>query len=304
MSAESSSQNQVVEATTSTAGPARPPGRGHRTPRLPVVLRYLMVPVLFFAVMMAAQLLWAVPGLKPWATEHPMGGFVVQLGQWLLAFTLALTLAWVLMRFVDRQPLSSLGWTFSAASVPLLLLGVALACAIMLGVNALIAPTGLARLEPAATGAPAWMLVVGGLFRAFPLQGIPEEVLFRGYLMQTLRRRPIAALVWSTAGFGVIHLFSSGGQQNLGEHFWYLALPLGLGFAAGAMLLATRSLWPAIGLHGGMHVAFLVGQFTGLGHGPWVWVPWGLGFAVVGVIALLGWSRRSAERRSEVVIDR
>src|SRR5699024_12769186 len=37
------------------------------------------------------------------------------------------------------------------------------------------------------------------VLRAFVLQGIGEEVLFRGYLMQSLRRRPVIAVLVAAA---------------------------------------------------------------------------------------------------------
>lgn len=302
MSTHSRTETGVVEPPDRDGKRGRPDGTA--TPRLPVVVRYLMVPVLFFTVSTLATMIWALPGLKDWATAHPMGAIGVQIVQWLLAFALSIALAWALMRWVDGRPLSALGWRVTVASGPLLLLGIGLACAVMLGLGLVLAQAELTRFQPAVTGAPAWTLIVSGLFLAFPVQGIPEEVLFRGYLMQTLRHRPIIALVCSSLLFGSIHLISGAGQQNLAERFWYLALPLGLGFAAGAMLLATRSLWPAIGLHAGMHVAFMIGRFTGLADGPWAWVLWGIGFAAIGAVALVFWHRRPAEERREVVINR
>lgn len=204
MSSHSRSETGVVEPPDRDGKRGRPDGTA--TPRLPVVLRYLMVPVLFFTVSTLATMIWDLPGLKDWATAHPVGGFSVQIVQWCLTFVLAIVLAWALARWVDRRHLTALGWRFTSSSVPVLLLGVALACTVILGLNLVITPTGLTRTDPSITGAPAWVLVVGGLVRAFPLQGIPEEVLFRGYLMQTLRERPILALVCSTLLFGLIHL--------------------------------------------------------------------------------------------------
>lgn len=270
---------------------------------IPTPIKAAMVPVLFFAVISLGQLVVLVPGLQAWARTHPTGGFWVQTAITALPLPLSLLLAWALMRLVERRPLHEIGWRFSQASVPLFALGAVISCAIILAGNAVM-PAGLVRHEPAVTDMAGWVIIINGLVLALATQGIPEELLFRGYLMQTLRHRPIAALACSSLVFAAIHLISNGGQQNFAERIWYLALPLGFGFAAGAMLLCFRSLWPAVGIHAGMHFGFLISRFTGLGQGPWIWVSWGLAYVVVGLAALAGWFRRPAEQRHEVVVDR
>ena len=100
-------------------------------------------------------------------------------------------------------------------------------------------------------------------------------------------RRPVLALVVTTLVFGAMHLVSLGGQQNLADHLWYLAMPLGFAFLAGALALRMRSLWPAIGVHGGFHVGNAAAGALGLAlDGPIAWVTVGVLFAAVGGLVL------------------
>lgn len=136
--------------------------------------------------------------------------------------------------------------------------------------------------------------IIVKLAQAFFLQGIPEELLFRGYLMQTMRERPKLALLVSTVFFGILHLFSTGSQQNLGERFIYLLWPAGFGFCAAALVLRLHSLWPAIGIHAGSHLANLILQFTAINAGrPVTWITVGLAYFLVGALILRGvdWQR-------------
>lgn len=52
----------------------------------------------------------------------------------------------------------------------------------------------------------------------------------------------------------MIHLASSGGQQSTSDFVLYLAMPLGMGAIAGAVVLWTDNTWWAAGTHGGFHV--------------------------------------------------
>ncbi|WP_052460508.1 hypothetical protein [Microbacterium gorillae] len=54
--------------------------------------------------------------------------------------------------------------------------------------------------------------------------------------------------------FTVIHLVSSGGQQNALERVIYLCLPFGFSLLAIGAMLLTGSLWAAIGVHSGIHL--------------------------------------------------
>lgn len=73
--------------------------------------------------------------------------------------------------------------------------------------------------------------------------------------MQSLRSRPVLAVLGAAVVFTIPHLLSQGGQEKLGERFAYLAIPFGFALTAGVLGVALRSVWAAVGIHGGLHVA-------------------------------------------------
>src|SRR5699024_3434310 len=132
------------------------------------------------------------------------------------------------------------------------------------------------------------------LLQAFVLQGIGGEVLFRGCLLQSLRRGPVLGVAICAVAFTIPHLASSGGQQSVLERLLCLAIPFGFAISAGFLAIAMRSVWAAIGIHGGFHLATWVTALLGFtSDGPAVWVTVGGLHALAGiVIAVLIPSRR------------
>jgi membrane protease YdiL (CAAX protease family) len=141
-----------------------------------------------------------------------------------------------------------------------LLLGIAAAAGSAFLIVALLPATGPVLPESElpggqeATPLMLALLIAYYLGLAFLQQGIPEELLFRGMLLWSLRERPALAVVVTTLAFTAIHLVSNGGQQSAWEHVLYLALPFGFALLAVGLLLWTGSLWAAVGVHGGFHV--------------------------------------------------
>lgn len=92
---------------------------------------------------------------------------------------------------------------------------------------------------------------------AFLLQGIPEELLFRGYLRGTLAERvPVdTAVAVSAVSFGVLHIVSMGSGDTVAAKSLYVLYAIGMGLAAGGLRALTGSTWAAIGFHGGIHLA-------------------------------------------------
>lgn len=249
-------------------------------PRLPALVRVILGPVVFFIALFASQLFVSN------AMSLPLR--ILTHG---LTLTLVVLGVWALMRWGDRRPLREAGWRWTRRSLLFLLLGIAIAVTVVVAAAITLDQTGLLRPQPVPgdAGTPLWLLVCFGLSQAFLLQGIGEELVFRGHMMQVLRSRPVLALMVSTGFFTVIHLVSSGGQQNLAERFWYLMIPLGFGFAAGSLALLTRSLWSAVGIHGGFHTGGMICLLLGIGNGPVLWVAWGVALLLVGAIALVLW---------------
>lgn len=204
-------------------------------------------------------------------------------------------------RLDGRRRLADLiGRVGAARHLTGLLAGMTISVVVVLGVGMATTAAGLTRAaEDESSGLPLAAAVVVGLAHAFALQGVPEELLFRGYLLRSLRCRPWVAVAASAVAFGVLHLASNGGQVGWGERVAYLALPTGFALTAGALVVATGSLASAIGIHAGLHVALL---FSGLlaptvpalrlGDGPVLWVATGVVFAAAAV-AIMVRRRRS-----------
>lgn len=138
----------------------------------------------------------------------------------------------------------------------------------------------------ASTGALLFFMFV----RAYLLQGLPEELLYRGWFFSLTRSRPWLTFWWTTLAFTVIHVTSAGGQQSVLDHLYYLALPLGMGLLAGAVVLWRGSMWWAVGTHGGMHVCLPVASImVPMSAGPLQWLVPGLTQALVAGGVLLLW---------------
>lgn len=260
----------VVEPAVVEPDPLRPdqlrPHPPRPAPRLPLgPLGIAVRLVVAVAILMGANLLamGGVPALVlliPGAMEAFGGtsplGFALVIVMQAIVLTLVVLATWAWMRWIERRPLRDAGWRWSRRSILWLLLGVVVAAATLLAVVALLPSTGpvLAEDELPGQGVPAVLMIAFLLGQAFLQQAIPEELLFRGWLLSTLRARPVVAVVVTTLAFTAIHLVSNGGQQSPIEHVLYLALPLGFALLALGLLLWTGSLWAAAGVHGGFHV--------------------------------------------------
>ncbi|SDN51610.1 hypothetical protein SAMN05216355_105114 [Actinomyces ruminicola] len=146
---------------------------------------------------------------------------------------------------------------------------------------------GIAREEPAMPGDTWWSAILIQIALGFFLQGIPEELVWRGWLFRSLGSTRTAAAV-SVVAFTVMHLISQGGQEGWAEHVTYLAMPFGFGAAAMAARWVSGSTWAAIGAHGGFHLSNLLAVSTGVPvDEPVTWVVIGCLWLVAGAIVLL-----------------
>ena len=135
--------------------------------------------------------------------------------------------------------------------------------------------------------------VVYVLVRSYLLQGIPEELIYRGWLFSTTAQRPIFTVVWTTLAFTVPHLFSSGGQQSTTDFLLYLVLPLGMAVLAGAVVVWKKSVWWAAGTHGGMHAVMAVlAILFPVALDSTAWVTLGVTQLATGLALLAWWSSK------------
>ncbi|HJB10142.1 MAG TPA: CPBP family intramembrane metalloprotease [Candidatus Brachybacterium merdavium] len=276
---------------------------GDAGPRLPVWLRVLLPTILFLPAASAGLVLILIPGYEGLLARDDEVAVLAYAPFAAVVLAAYVLVSWALLRWVDRRPFRALGLRVDARAVLALIIGYAIAQAAALLTAVAADSFGMGRqIDPAAmeqpTISPVAVLAVV-LLQAFVLQGIGEEVLFRGYLLQSLRRRPVLGVAICAVAFTIPHLASSGGQQSVLEHLLYLAIPFGFAISAGFLAIAMRSVWAAIGIHGGFHLATWVTALLGFtSDGPAVWVTVGGLHALAGiVIAVLIPSRRWVEVR-------
>lgn len=186
-----------------------------------------------------------------------------------VALAMYLLISWALVRGVDRRPFRALGLSVTPRAAIGLLIAMAATVGMVVGASGAVQALGWGRHVDYGSydAVPALAIIVNVLLLAFVLQGIGEEVIFRGYLLQSLSRRPVVAVVVSALAFGVMRLVSNGGQESMLERVCYLAIPTG--FA----------------LHAGFHVATAVSAALGITvTGPAQWVASGLVLAAAAVV--------------------
>jgi membrane protease YdiL (CAAX protease family) len=185
---------------------------------------------------------------------------------YLVSLFVALLSIWIMTRFVERRPFASLGLRLDPSALLLLTLGF-LAIIIYKAILAyIISYTQLGLL-------PKWPFLqpISDLSQ-FMLKVLPtvipsayEEVIFRGYLLQTLLSGfgVLPAILVNSAIFALLHSYTS----------WIAYLNAGLlGFLFSSAYAKTRSLWLPIGMHIGWNLivnywgleATTTSRFTGI----------------------------------------
>ena len=259
------------------------------------VLRIVIAVAMMFACALTPALLKQIPAIQSFALAHENPDDLLEsfaVGSCVLliygaAVVLALILCYVLGRTLDRGRHVSVGLRIDRRAL-LWLVGMILAALVVdLVVASMLHALGLAGGDQPVPQGPPWLMIVEPFSIAFLLQGIPEEVIWRGWLFSSLGETRFAA-VSSVLGFTALHLLSQGGQQNLFEHLTYLALPCGFAVTALIVRMISGSTWAAIGVHGGIHVANdVLSDRLHLPSGSITWVLQGLLWAVVGLLILV-----------------
>ena len=216
-----------------------------------------------------------------------------------------LLFTFLLTRYVDRRPMRVTGLTLNRRALLGLLTGTGISVAVVGGLTAVFFFLGSGIRIPEEAWSelamkPVWLVVVSTIVFCYVFQGIGEEAVMRGYLLQSLSDHPKRAVWISAIVFTIPHLLSSGGQQNALDHVLYLVETFGFALAAAYLALMMRSTWAAIGIHGGLHLGRrLMPIVTGvdLPNGRLVWIASGLVFCAIA--ALLA-SRISKQRWTEI----
>lgn len=182
--------------------------------------------------------------------QRVVGGFATAL--------VAVGLVALWRRYLVRRPWSgvALSWSWRALGQGLLGVGV-VAAAILAAQAACVAADACEWVPLSSAGIPLWAVLASTFVGAVVLQGFPEELLWRGNLTDLLGRRfgPAMILLITSVAFGMLHLVSNGSQDSAVEHVLYVVMATALGFACGAARLRTGSIWAAVGVHGGFHLA-------------------------------------------------
>ena len=264
------------------------------------VLRIVIAVAMMFACALTPALLKQIPAIQSFALAHENPDDLLEsfaVGSCVLliygaAVVLALILCYVLGRTLDRGRHVSVGLRIDRRAL-LWLVGMILAALVVdLVVAGMLHVLGLAGGDQPVPQGPPWLMIVESFSIAFLLQGIPEEIIWRGWLFSSLGETRFAAAS-SVLGFTVLHLLSQVGQQNILEHITYLALPCGFAVTAMIVRIVSGSTWPAIGVHGGFHlVNYYVAEPLHLRTGSITWILQGLLWATVGLLILAFHRRR------------
>ena len=264
------------------------------------MLRIVIAVAMMLTCALAPPLLKQVPVIQSFALAHENPVDLVEsfaVGSCVLlihgaAVVLALILCYVLGRTLDRGRYSSVGLRIDRRSL-LWLVGMILAALVVdLVVASMLQVLGFAGGDQPVPQGPRWLVIVESFSIAFLLQGIPEEIIWRGWLFSSLGETRFAAAS-SVLGFTVLHLLSQVGQQNILEHITYLALPCGFAVTAMIVRIVSGSTWSAIGVHGGFHlVNYYVAEPLHLRTGSITWILQGLLWAAVGLLIFAFHRRR------------
>lgn len=222
---------------------------------LRVLVAIAILVIANLATMLVSMVFSSIPMFRDLGSQMSWASVALYAALASVTLLTALLLVWVWLRFVERRRLADIGLRFTRSSLLWLITGTIAAALIMLIVTAVLPSRGDAPTpEFIAEQGPFALIVIAMLIPAFIVQGFPEELIFRGMLMSSMRAHPVRAVTVSTIAFTIIHLVSNGWQETVLDRFLYLVLPFGFGLFAAALLVWTRSLWAAVGVHGGMHL--------------------------------------------------
>lgn len=223
---------------------------------------------------------------------------------WLIPLPFYLLFTVLLTRCADHRPMRAAGLTLNRRALLGTLAGTGISVAVVGCLAAVLLAAGIGTRAPAEAKEeiavlPLWLVVANTIVFSYVFQGIGEEALMRGYLLQSLSDHPRRAVWTAVIVFTIPHLLSNGGQQNALDHVLYLAVPLGFALAAACLALIMRSTWAAIGIHGGYHLGNQLVAIMGLSipSRRLVWITTGLVFCVIAAVLA---SRISKQRWAEI----
>jgi membrane protease YdiL (CAAX protease family) len=163
----------------------------------------------------------------------------------LVAFSVSVILA---RRFLDRRSFVSLGFKLDRQVLPDLLTGIFIPLIMMGSIYLIMAGLGWLQFRDFSWRIDPLRVVLGQVlffFLIFVIVGFQEELLFRGYQLQTVASGTnlFWGLVISSLLFGFLHLTNPNATWISSLGIFFAGLFLALGY------LWTGQLWLSIGLH-------------------------------------------------------
>ena len=205
------------------------------------VLAYLAMLIALFIPLTMLFFLLLPENMK---LDRPPGSYYGILVSYLAAVPALIGAGVWALRVLERLPSHTLGISLTGAWARQLLLGLIAGLAIVGLMLGLLWGGRMATVLP--HGAEKETLLLLGAAAAFMLLvGLTEELLFRGYLFQTLLRGidPLLTLFLTSAAFALFHL-NNDNWSLLGLTNIFL-----FGVLLGLLYLRSGSLWLPIGLH-------------------------------------------------------
>ncbi|WP_306508199.1 CPBP family intramembrane glutamic endopeptidase [Corynebacterium sp.] len=269
------------------------------SPRLPLNWWGLLVRIVAAFVMLMASNMVRVPLHQlPVAKREDAVGIGANAAIFLLTPIAVVIMLWGWMRFVERRQQRAIG-LFEVSKILSGILGGTAIVAVPMAIGWVflsLFSEPEAQHDAVPNTASVGVIVASVVYvlvRSYLLQGIPEELIYRGWLFSTTAERPIFTVVWTTLAFTVPHLFSSGGQQSTTDFLLYLVLPLGMAVLAGAVVVWKKSVWWAAGTHGGMHAVMAVlAILFPVALDSTAWVTLGVTQLATGLALLAWWSSK------------
>ena len=155
---------------------------------------------------------------------------------------------YITRRFVDKRSFASLGLDLNKQAGMDVLMGITIAFVLMLAVYGIEYSLGWLTLESFAWQTASPTVVISqilGFFVAYMLTAWHEELVYRGYILQTLASGLNLrwAILISSVYFGIEHLSNPNSSWMAAAGIFFIALFFIYGF------VRTGQLWLPIGLH-------------------------------------------------------